>query len=83
MKPPSHYKYSRLAFRREVIEKLAPSDSFEVETPEGTYCFTREQFEKVFSNVIKTRSYLKRGLYHYPMTPEKSLPFLMTPQLKI
>ena len=76
MKAATHYKYSRLAFRREVIEKLAPSDSFEVETPEGTYCFTRVQFEKVFSNVTKTKSYLLRSLYHYPETPKKALPYL-------
>ena len=75
MKAATHYKYSRLAFRREIIEKLAPSDSFDVETPEGTYRFTREQFEKVFSNVIKTKSYLERGLYHYPRTPEKAFPY--------
>ena len=77
MKAVTHYKYSRLAFRRDVIEKLAPDDSFEVETPEGTYRFTRKQFEKVFSNVIKTKSYLKKGLYHYPRTPEKAFPYLI------
>ena len=76
MKAATHYKYSRLAFRREIIEKLAPSDSFDVETPEGTYRFTREQFEKVFSNVIKTKSYLERGLYHYPKTPDKAFPYI-------
>ncbi len=74
MKAATHYKYSRLAFRREVIEKLAPSDTFEVKTPEGNYCFTRVQFAKVFSNVIKTKSNLLPSLYHYPRTPKKALP---------
>ena len=82
MKKATQYKYSRLAFKREIIEKLVPSDSFEVETPEGTFRFTREQFERVFSNVIKTKSYLKRGLYHYPRTPEKALPFLTIHRLR-
>lgn len=77
MKAPTDYKYSRLAFRRKVIETLARSDSFEVETPEGTYRFTRAQFETVFSNVTKTKSYLKGGLYHYPRTPEKAFPYLL------
>jgi hypothetical protein len=75
MKTAIRYPYSRLAFRRKIIEKLAASDSFEVETPEGTYRFTREEFEKVFSNVIKTKSYLEYGLYHYPRTPEKASPY--------
>lgn len=79
MKTATQYKYSRLAFKREIIEKLMPSDSFEVETPEGTYRFTRKQFENVFSNVIKTKSYLKLGVYHYPRTPEKATPFLARP----
>ena len=77
MKTPIRYPYSRLAFRRNVIEQLAASDSFEVETPKGTFRFTREQFEKGFCNVIKTKSYLKYGLYHYPKTPEKALGYLM------
>ena len=62
--PVKSYTFSRLAFRRDVIESLAPDESFEVNTPEGTFRFTRRQFEAEFPKAIKTPSYLQRGLYH-------------------
>ena len=53
------YKFSRLCFKRDVIEALAPQDSFRVETPIGTFQMTQADFHRVFPNVTQSRSYLE------------------------
>lgn len=73
----NEYKATRLLFRAEVIEPLKDSDVFRVHTPEGTFSMTKSDFYKVFSNVVKTRSYREMGIYHYPTTPAKALVFLV------
>ena len=72
----NEYKATRLLFRAEVIEPLEDSDVFRVHTPEGTFSMTKADFYRVFSNVVKTKSYRDRGIYHYPITPAKALQFL-------
>jgi hypothetical protein len=71
------YKFSRLGFRADVIESLADHDFFEIVTPEGTFRMTKLDFRTTFANVVKTESYQKRGLYHYPRVPKKALTFLV------
>lgn len=73
----NEYKATRLLFRAEVIEPLKDSDVFRVHTPEGTFSMTKADFYKVFSNVVKTKSYRDRGIYHYPKIPTKALVFLV------
>ena len=53
----NEYKATRLLFRAEVIESLADNDFFSVHTPEGTFSMTKVDFYRVFSNVVKTKSY--------------------------
>ncbi len=72
----NEYKATRLLFRAEVIESLADNDFFSVHTPEGTFSMTKADFYRVFSNVVKTKSYWEKGVYHYPTTPKKALQFL-------
>ena len=72
----NEYKATRLLFRAEVIESLADNDFFSVHTPEGTFSMTKADFYRVFSNVVKTKSYRDKGVYHYPTTPKKALQFL-------
>jgi hypothetical protein len=72
----NEYKATRLLFRAEVIESLADNDFFSVHTPEGTFSMTKVDFYRVFSNVVKTKSYRDKGIYHYPTTPKKALQFL-------
>jgi hypothetical protein len=43
-----------------------------VKTPEGTFRMTKADFYQVFDNVVNSRSYKEKGLYHYPKTPEKA-----------
>jgi len=75
----NEYKATRLLFRAEVIESLADNDYFSVHTPEGTFSMTKSDFYRVFSNVVKTKSYRDKGVYHYPTTPQKKLySFLMS-----
>ena len=72
----NEYKATRLLFRAEVIEPLNDSEVFRVHTPKGTFSMTKAEFYQVFSNVVKTKSYLDKGIYHYPTTPKKALQFL-------
>ena len=47
-----------------VIEPLTEDDAFEVETPFGTFRFTKRQFYADFPRIPVTASYRERGLYH-------------------
>ena len=73
--PTASYKFSRLCFKRDVIEALAPRDSFRVETPIGTFQMTQADFHRVFPNVTQSRSYLDGGLYHYRTLPSQAEQF--------
>ena len=70
------YEFSRLGFKADVIEPLAPNDRFRIITPQGTFEMTKAEFYRDFANVVVTMSYRTRGLYHYPRTPEKALKYL-------
>ncbi len=73
--PMATYEFSRLCFKRDVIEALAPQDVFRVITPNGTYQMTKADFYRVFSNVAQSRSYLENGIYHYPKLPARAEAF--------
>jgi hypothetical protein len=69
------YKFSRLCFKRDVIEALGPNDAFRVETPVGTFQMTKTDFYRVFPNVVQSRSYLADGIYHYRKLPSQAEEF--------
>ncbi len=69
------YEFSRLGFKRDVIERLGTNQRFQVVTPQGSFEMTRGDFERVFANVVQSQSYRLKGLYHYPVVPEKAEPF--------
>jgi hypothetical protein len=73
--PVATYKFSRLCFKRNVIEALAPNDSFRVETPIGTFQLTKADFYRVFPNVARSRSYVEGGIYHYRKLPSQAEEF--------
>jgi hypothetical protein len=75
----AHYTYSRLCFKRDVIEPLGRDDEFEMETPVGVFRMAKREFYDVFNNVVKTRSYQEKGIYHYPKVPAKAEQFLIRP----
>lgn len=77
------YEYSRLCFKADLIEPLKDNDSFIVCTLNGNFKFTKADFYRVFSNVIETKSYQKGRIYHYPKTPKKAMPFLISNHDKI
>jgi len=79
MKKNVEYSYYRLGFKAAFIEPLQAEDTFCVNTPDGRYQMTKKEFERVFSNVVRSKSYDK-GLYHYPTTPKKALQFLIKEQ---
>lgn len=74
------YTSSRLCFKADLIEPLKDNESFIVHTPNGTFKFTKADFYRVFSNVVKTRSYQEDRIYHYTHLPQKALPFLISGQ---
>ena len=68
------YTHPRLCFKASYIEPLNDGDEFQVETArEGTFRFTKAEFYRVFSNVVKSISYRENGIYHYPVVPRKAL----------
>ena len=70
------YKATRLLFKRDVIERLSPNGIFEVDVrDQGLFRMTRAEFEDVFRNILSTKSWKTLGVYHYPKTPQKALPF--------
>lgn len=70
------YDFYRLGFKAEMIEPLGDLDEFEVRTPEGSFVMTKRDFYRTFANVVRSKSYRDRGLYHYPVTPQKALKYL-------
>lgn len=73
-----NYSSTRLLFRRSVIEGLAEGEKFQIVTPQGTFELTRQEFEFEFPNVVESRSYRLKGIYHYPRTPQRALRFLIS-----
>jgi hypothetical protein len=73
--PVATYKFSRICFKRDVIEALGPNDSFRVETPIGTFQMSKTEFYRVFPNVVQSRSYSQDGIYHYRTLPRQAEQF--------
>lgn len=71
------YTSSRLCFKANEIEPLKDSDVFIIRTPQGTFQFTKAEFYREFSNVIKSKSYRENGVYHYSVTPQRALSYLI------
>ena len=70
------YRFSRLAFRADIIERLPLAGRFRVITPFGTFEMTKAEFVTEFSNVRRSSSYADRGIYHYPRPPKRAFRFL-------
>jgi hypothetical protein len=74
-KRPVTYEATRLLFKADVIERLAFKDRFRVITPVGSFEMTRADFYEIFENVVHSRSYRDKGIYHYPVVPRKAEQF--------
>jgi hypothetical protein len=72
------YRYSRLCFKADVIERLNPDDVFEVITPEATFRMTKAQFQAAFPNVVASKSYQQSRIYHFPKVPSAARSFLVS-----
>ena len=71
----STYNATRLLFRKAVIESLGLDESFQVNTPNGNFRFTKRQFYTSFPGVVQSRSYQIGGVYHYPTVPQRAARF--------
>lgn len=69
------YTATRLLFRKHEIKSLKPDESFEVDTPDGVFQFTKHEFYTEFPGVARSRSYAVGGVYHYPKIPERAKRF--------
>jgi hypothetical protein len=69
------YRATRLTFKRDRIEPLAPDEPFEVVTPEGIFRLTKREFNAAFRNVAESVSYRDRGNYNYSVLPRKASRF--------
>jgi hypothetical protein len=76
--PSATYHFSRLCFRRDIIESLGPNESFQVVTPVGTFQMTKSDFYREFQNVVKSKSYSDGGIYHYPRLPARAERFRLS-----
>lgn len=70
--PAATYHFSRLCFRRDIIESLGPNESFQVVTPVGKFQMTKSDFYREFQNVVESKSYSDGGIYHYPKLPARA-----------
>jgi hypothetical protein len=70
--PSATYHFSRLCFRRDVIESLGQNEPFRVITPAGTFQMTKSEFYQEFQNVVGSKSYSQDGIYHYPKLPSRA-----------
>jgi hypothetical protein len=73
--PKVTYQYSRLTFKRDLIEPLAWSDEFRVVTRDGTFQMSKTEFYESFPGVVKSRSYQESGYYNYSPVPAKARRF--------
>ena len=71
------YEFRRLGFRADFIQPLGDDNAFEIVTPLGTFRMRKRQLYRDFANVTRTMSYRKRGLYHYPVAPQRALRYLI------
>lgn len=70
------YTSTRLTFIKRVIEPLRPDQTFSVNViGEGVFEMTKIDFEHVFDNVRKSKSYRDYGSYNYHTIPNKALRF--------
>jgi hypothetical protein len=76
--PRKTYEFSRLCFKKAIIEPLSPSDEFRIITPVGTFQMSKADFYEAFPNVVKSRSYQEDGIYHYVKVLEKAKRFMLT-----
>jgi hypothetical protein len=74
-----YYSSTRLLFKRDIIEPLKWEEKFQVfaSNDNSTFEMTKREFYDVFSNVVKTKSYLNKGNYNYLNTPFKALQFIV------
>jgi hypothetical protein len=74
--PSVEWSAKRLIFYRPAIDALKPNESFQVHVEsEGTFEFTKSQFEEVFDHILETVSW-DLGVYSYSKTPKKALDYL-------
>jgi hypothetical protein len=73
----ARYSYSRLCFKRDIIEPLTDDQQFEVVTPSGTFRMTKREFRSVFPNVVASASYRDGGVYHFKQVPSRAMTFLV------
>lgn len=71
--PSATYQFSRLCFRRDIIESIGQSEPFRVVTPNATFQMTKSDFYRDFQNVVESKSYREGGIYHYPKVPTRAL----------
>ena len=71
------YEFSRLCFKADLIEPLSMTDKFGIITPDGVFVMTKEEFYNTFPNVIKSKSYLEKRIYHYSTPPKKAELFIL------
>lgn len=72
----AEYNFSRLCFKASLIEPLKEDEIIIIHTPKCSFQMTKEEFYRTFDNVIKSRSYQEKGIYHYPTIPSKALQFI-------
>jgi len=75
VEPDVAYTFSRLCFLAKHIDPLPDSGVFRMTTPHGVFQMTKAEFRDTFPNVIASRSYREKGIYHSPKPPKKAEPF--------
>jgi hypothetical protein len=74
--PAVRYASSRLTFKADLIEPLAPPEHFRVDTPVGSFQMSKAEFYDAFPKLVQTPSYQVQRVYHSKAPPRHALPFL-------
>lgn len=75
-RPVVRYSSTRLTFKAALIEPLAPDEHFRVDTPEGSFQMSKDEFYEAFPKLVQTHSYRVQGVYHSKAAPRHALRFL-------
>jgi len=70
------YKYSRICFKRGIIEPLDLDAKFCIETKKhGTFVMSKRRFQEAFPSILKSKSWKQKGLYHSNPPPPQAEQF--------
>ncbi len=77
----SSWNASQFVLYRHKIDPLKPKECFCITVEgEGDYVIMKDDFLKIFNDVIMSPSYIREGIFKFPETPDRAKRFLRNPK---